>query len=180
MEVPLWNGKRCRGIHPRRKTSGKYSGPHWMKFTRWLMANGFEKCQLCGTKEKLSFDHIVAWANGGDEDITNYAILCTDCNERKSNKFIELQHCVWPHPALKIKTISELVAGDYTMFGHVDYVHYIGFYNEQHIYEAKFSGKNHMMEFSKLIKNDKRLSKLGLLSRPVDFPIYLYPGENND
>lgn len=44
-------------------------------------------CQYCGNhppKVVLEVDHIIAVANGGDNDITNLVTACFDCNRGKS------------------------------------------------------------------------------------------------
>lgn len=40
-------------------------------------------CKECGTKENLSFDHIVGFAQDGEHTIDNLQILCISCNTRK-------------------------------------------------------------------------------------------------
>jgi len=38
------------------------------------------KCTLCGSKEFLQVDHIIARMNGGEETFENLRTLCLDCN----------------------------------------------------------------------------------------------------
>jgi len=40
-------------------------------------------CKLCGSFENLEVDHIVARANGGDNDSGNLQVLCRECHKRK-------------------------------------------------------------------------------------------------
>lgn len=44
-----------------------------------LQRDGF-KCVLCGAKELLQIDHIIARCNGGEDTETNLRTLCIDCN----------------------------------------------------------------------------------------------------
>lgn len=44
------------------------------------------KCVCCGSKEKLSVDHIKPVSKGGTDDITNLQILCKSCNSSKGAK----------------------------------------------------------------------------------------------
>lgn len=51
------------------------------------------KCQMCGKKERLSFDHIIPITRGGDNSIGNLQPLCVSCNSSKGNKLpSELYH----------------------------------------------------------------------------------------
>jgi hypothetical protein len=45
------------------------------------------KCVLCGSKEKLSIDHIKPVSKGGTNDFSNLQILCKSCNSKKGNKW---------------------------------------------------------------------------------------------
>jgi len=42
-----------------------------------------EKCQMCGTTEKLSVDHIWPRIYGGSNDLDNLQALCRSCNSKK-------------------------------------------------------------------------------------------------
>lgn len=42
-------------------------------------------CVHCGSPDKLSIDHIVAWVNGGSNDLPNLQTLCVSCNSRKKD-----------------------------------------------------------------------------------------------
>ena len=101
-----------------RKICGK-GAPMWILLTRWLMNNGFEKCQLCGTKENLTFDHIVPYSKSGKREQGNLAILCGDCNVKKDNNYFPLDPCPWPNPAFPQVEAENLQAGLVTIYGRV-------------------------------------------------------------
>lgn len=41
------------------------------------------KCRLCGSKDLLEIDHIIAIVNGGDNKPDNLRVLCHECNYGK-------------------------------------------------------------------------------------------------
>lgn len=46
-------------------------------------------CQMCGSEERLSVDHIVPRTLGGDDNLSNLQVLCSSCNSRKGGRFFE-------------------------------------------------------------------------------------------
>lgn len=46
-------------------------------------------CQYCGSKEKLTIDHVVPVSKGGETSWTNCVTSCSACNWKKGNKFLE-------------------------------------------------------------------------------------------
>jgi len=42
-------------------------------------------CAQCGSTEELQFDHIIPVALGGASSVENLQILCSDCNQAKSD-----------------------------------------------------------------------------------------------
>lgn len=73
------------------KVSKKYSNerkrepiPEEIKFEVWRRDEG--KCVLCGSKEKLEFDHIIPFSKGGGNSARNLQLLCESCNRQKSDK----------------------------------------------------------------------------------------------
>jgi len=46
-------------------------------------------CQMCGTEERLSVDHIVPRTLGGDDNPSNLQVLCSSCNSAKGGRFFE-------------------------------------------------------------------------------------------
>lgn len=101
-----------------RKMCGK-DAPMWILLTRWLMNNGYEKCQWCGTTEGLTFDHIVPYSYSGKREQGNLAILCNDCNVLKDNNYYTLEPCPWPNPAFPQIKAEDLTVGVVTVYGKV-------------------------------------------------------------
>ena len=46
-------------------------------------------CQMCGTEERLSVDHIVPRILGGDDNPSNLQTLCSSCNSAKGGRFFD-------------------------------------------------------------------------------------------
>lgn len=71
--------------------------PKWLQKGIFFRGNG--RCQVCSkdltgivtiTPDKgMHFDHIIALENGGTNDPTNYQLLCSKCNLKKSTKNIK-------------------------------------------------------------------------------------------
>ena len=69
-----------------RKKSRNLSLVNALREPLWEKQNN--QCAFCGKKLKLSethVDHIIPYDYVGDELEDNYQILCSDCNEHKSN-----------------------------------------------------------------------------------------------
>jgi len=152
----------------------------WKKFYRWLMDNGYESCQLCNSKDNLTFDHIIPWARGGKTEISNMAILCASCNETKGSRIIELNSCVWPHPVIKIKPVSDIRIGDQTMYGTVTDIVDLGYRLNNHgilnnIIKIRYEGLCHMSAIHVRGKYQRDESGGFWLSRPSYANVYMLP-----
>jgi hypothetical protein len=44
------------------------------------------KCAVCGSQERLEFDHIIPVSRGGANTARNIQLLCEACNRKKSDK----------------------------------------------------------------------------------------------
>ncbi len=61
----------------------------WLKTAVYFRDKG--QCQICGkdisglfnTNNELQFDHIVPLAMGGNNDPTNFQLICENCNKKK-------------------------------------------------------------------------------------------------
>lgn len=58
--------------------------PEKVRFFIWRRDGG--KCVICGSKEKLEFDHIIPLSRGGSSTERNIQLLCEKCNREKSAK----------------------------------------------------------------------------------------------
>ncbi|MEV4814948.1 HNH endonuclease [Micromonospora tulbaghiae] len=55
--------------------------PQKVKILVWQRDNG--RCVECGSRERLEFDHIIPWADGGSNTFRNLQLLCESCNRKK-------------------------------------------------------------------------------------------------
>lgn len=76
-----WQGKVYK-YYLRNNTSGKIDKVAWELKLKQLDG----KCQLCGTIENITIDHIISLSKGGTNLIANLQPLCRSCNCSKSNK----------------------------------------------------------------------------------------------
>lgn len=91
----------------------------WARIYRWLMLKGYEHCRVCGSKENLTFDHIVPRAFGGSNEITNITILCDTCNNTKGHSYWHLEALTWPPPLFTIKQGADVRVDDVLFYGKV-------------------------------------------------------------
>ncbi|MFX1420402.1 MAG: HNH endonuclease [Promethearchaeota archaeon] len=47
-------------------------------------------CVLCGSQERLEFDHIIPFSKGGAHTAKNIRLLCLKCNRRRKNRIGDL------------------------------------------------------------------------------------------
>lgn len=64
-------------------------GSHTQREWRQVMARDGYRCLCCGSKKRLSKDHIQPIASGGSNDVSNLQTLCIPCNSRKGNRTID-------------------------------------------------------------------------------------------
>lgn len=48
-----------------------------------VMDRDYRQCQICGTYDEPTVDHIVPVSAGGSDDLDNLQVLCRSCNSRK-------------------------------------------------------------------------------------------------
>ena len=64
------------------------SSSKWRRI-RQTIINRDRCCQMCGTEEKLTVDHIIPRVLGGDDNPSNLQVLCGSCNSSKGGRFFE-------------------------------------------------------------------------------------------
>ena len=77
--------------YPKRKLSPEERERKRWEYKRARMApKVFEKygefCQICGSEDNLTIDHIVPISKGGTSDLDNLQPLCKSCNSSKGAK----------------------------------------------------------------------------------------------
>ena len=74
--------------------------PEWPAFTRFnLFLRDRFSCQYCGSKENLTFDHLVPKSLGGKTTWRNVITACSSCNLKKSNRLyqeVDMHPFQWP------------------------------------------------------------------------------------
>ena len=66
------------------KAVGRERIPDNVKMYIWKRDNG--RCAVCGSQEKLEFDHIIPLSKGGSNTARNLQLLCEKCNRSKGAK----------------------------------------------------------------------------------------------
>ncbi len=65
----------------------------WPAFTRFnLFLRDRFRCQYCGARDELTFDHVIPRARGGRTTWTNVTTACAPCNLRKGGRMPEEAH----------------------------------------------------------------------------------------
>jgi 5-methylcytosine-specific restriction protein A len=68
-------------------TVGSYRKIPIPKELRWQVWERDDfTCQDCGTRRRLTVDHIIAEVNGGKTELSNLQTLCGPCNSRKGTR----------------------------------------------------------------------------------------------
>lgn len=143
---------------------------------RWFMKNGFENCQICGTNEDLTFDHIIPRSWGGTNEMDNLCILCKKCNGMKSDRyFFNLQPLSFLKPSIPTVYISELEAGMYTLHGYIEAAGFLGEFDGKMMYSIEFSGDNHLLEVMDGLSKRNAMRRKAFVNWPGDLRIALDP-----
>jgi 5-methylcytosine-specific restriction endonuclease McrA len=71
-------------IKRKASTANREPIPKKVQAEVWQRDGG--KCVVCGSKELLEFDHIIAVCQGGSNTARNIQLLCQACNRKKSGK----------------------------------------------------------------------------------------------
>ena len=66
------------------RSKSRNSIPEQVRHEVWRRDQG--KCVICGSQEKLEFDHIIPLSKGGANTVRNIQLLCESCNRGKSDK----------------------------------------------------------------------------------------------
>lgn len=149
-----------------RKTCGK-DAPMWILLTRWLMNNGYERCQWCGSTEELTFDHILPYSYSGKRERGNLAILCNNCNVLKDNNYYTLEPCPWPNPAFPQIRAEDLTVGVVTVYGEVTSINQVTTKSGKILMNIEFRGES--------ILSLMRKREIQMISRELDDIIFLDP-----
>jgi len=64
-------------------------------------------CQYCGSREDLTFDHVVPRSRGGTTIWTNVVAACSSCNLRKGDR-LPSEAKMWPERAPHQPTVNDL------------------------------------------------------------------------
>ncbi len=64
-------------------------------------------CQYCGTREDLTFDHVIPRSKGGQTTWENVVAACAPCNLRKADK-LPREVGMWPRQSPFAPTIHDL------------------------------------------------------------------------
>jgi 5-methylcytosine-specific restriction endonuclease McrA len=68
--------------------SSKGSTSQWRRIREQIIRRD-GCCQMCGTEDRLSVDHIVPRVLGGTDSPDNLQVLCSSCNSSKGGRFFD-------------------------------------------------------------------------------------------
>jgi len=143
---------------------------------KWLMKNGFVHCQLCGTADDLTFDHIIPKIRGGGNSFDNLCIMCGPCNVAKGSRIIKgLIPLNVEAPDLTTMQVYDLQPGMHTFFGIVEATGFVGHFNGKDMYVIEFSGEDLVLSVMNTKQYHNRIARKRVDSRPGDQKIPLDP-----
>lgn len=87
-KTPKGKLKSSRQGNVRRALLGKSIGRHTVEEWNEILATHLHSCAHCGTKDKLTKDHIIPLSKGGMDTADNLQPLCRSCNASKGNRLI--------------------------------------------------------------------------------------------
>ena len=64
-------------------------------------------CQYCGTRDDLTFDHVIPRSKGGQTTWENVVAACSPCNLRKGDR-LPREVDMWPHQRPFAPTLQDL------------------------------------------------------------------------
>jgi 5-methylcytosine-specific restriction endonuclease McrA len=64
-------------------------------------------CQYCGSREDLTFDHLLPRSKGGQTTWDNVVTACSPCNLRKGDRLAREVE-MWPHQAPFVPSLQDL------------------------------------------------------------------------
>lgn len=80
----LADGRKATGKRRERMSHAMTRGTHTDQEWQAVLSLYGHRCCACGSKERLSKDHIVAVSQGGSDGADNLQPLCVSCNATKS------------------------------------------------------------------------------------------------
>jgi hypothetical protein len=70
-----------RGVEAVQAAKPRKPIPERVRSEVWRRDQG--RCVDCGSRERLEFDHIIPWSEGGSNTVRNLELRCETCNGRK-------------------------------------------------------------------------------------------------
>lgn len=62
------------------------SGGAWATIRRQVLARDRHRCVECGECEQLQVHHLIPFAEGGTDSVTNLVTLCRDCHDERHHQ----------------------------------------------------------------------------------------------